>query len=86
MEEKFNILVVDDEEMICQAVTAYFTANGYTVLQQIVGKRLLMYLAPKNRFCHFRLNATGNDRGRSVRTFENHILCTYSYAYSQNRR
>ena len=48
MEEKFNILVVDDEEMICQAVTAYFTANGFIqFLQQIVGKRLLMYLAPK---------------------------------------
>ena len=42
MEEKFNILVVDDEEMICQAVTAYFTAKGY-----IVEKRLLMYLTPK---------------------------------------
>lgn len=28
MEEKFNILVVDDEEMICQAVIAYFTAKA----------------------------------------------------------
>ncbi|MFR7510751.1 MAG: response regulator transcription factor [Muribaculaceae bacterium] len=62
MEEKFNILVVDDEEMICQAVTAYFTANGYTVFTADSGKRLLMYLTPKNRLCHFRLNATGNDR------------------------
>ena len=39
MEEKFNILVVDDEEMICQAVTAYFTANGYTVFAADSGKK-----------------------------------------------
>ena len=31
MEEKFNILVVDDEEMICQAVIAYFTAKAVDV-------------------------------------------------------
>ena len=39
MEEKFNILVVDDEEMICQAVTAYFTAKGYTVFTADSGKK-----------------------------------------------
>ena len=53
MEEKFNILVVDDEEMICQAVTAYFTANGYTVFTADSGKRLLMYLTPKKQTLSF---------------------------------
>ena len=38
MEKKLNILVVDDEEMICQAVNAYLTANGYTVFTASNGK------------------------------------------------
>ena len=48
MEEKFNILVVDDEEMICQAVTAYFTANGYTVFTADSGKKAVDVFSTEN--------------------------------------
>lgn len=48
MEEKFNILVVDDEEMICQAVNAYFTANGYTVFTADSGKKAVDVFSTEN--------------------------------------
>ena len=48
MEEKFNILVVDDEEMICQAVIAYFTAKGYTVFTANNGKKAVDVFSTEN--------------------------------------
>ena len=86
MEEKFNILVVDDEEMICQAVTAYFTANGYTVFAADSGKKAVdVFSTEKIDFVILDLMLPEMTGGRSVRTFENCILCTYSYAYSQKQ-
>ena len=78
MEEKFNILVVDDEEMICQAVTAYFTANGYTVFTADSGKKAVdVFNTEKIDFVILDLmlpEMTGEE------------VCEHLRTYSQNRR